>query len=491
MEDKETQAGQTTLKDKTAKGLFWSALANAMQQLFNLSFGIILARLLNAQDYGMIGMLTIFSVIAGVLLDGGFAAALINKQDARQEDYNTVFWFSLSMGIILYITLYFCAPLIAQFYNKSELIPLSRYLFLGFLFGSAGIVPNAILIKRLIVKQRMIISVISLFISGIVGVTMAIHGMAYWGLATQNIVYTFCLMVLTWCIVPWHPTFKVDIVSLKVMLPFSIKIAITNIFNLINVNIMSVLIGKFYSVKEVGYYTQGNKWMTMGSSIVTSTLNSVAQPVLATMNGDDERQLNAFRKMLRFIAFISFPVMFGIALVSKELIIITISDKWLPSVSILQLLCIWGAIVPINNLYSTLLVSRGKSNIYLWNIVSLGCCQVIALLISSYFGIYVMIISFVIINIIWVGIWNANAKRYIHLNLLTALKDITPFFLSACVAVGISYICTMFITNLYLTIITKIIIAVAIYILIMKLSGSIIFKESLEYILKRLKKSKA
>ena len=179
---------EETLKQKTAKGLFWGLVNNGTQQLLNLLFGIFLARLLTPADYGMVGMLSVFSFVASSLQESGFTSALANKKDVKHEDYNAVFWFSISMSFLLYWLLFFSAPLIAGFYGKPELIPLARYSFLGFFVSSMGIAPSAYLFRNMMVRQRARASVVGLFCSGIVGILLAYCGYSYWGIATQTLV---------------------------------------------------------------------------------------------------------------------------------------------------------------------------------------------------------------------------------------------------------------------------------------------------------------
>ena len=185
-----------TLKEKTAKGLFWGGLSNGLQQLIGLVFGIFLARLLSQDDYGMVGMLTIFSAVAAALQEGGFISALNQKKEATQRDYNAVFWFSTMLSICMYVILFFCAPLIARFYDEPELVPLSRYVFLGFVITSFGIAPRAWLFRNLRTKEAAITMFTALAVSNFVGVLMAFAGMAYWGLATQSLVYITLFMAL-------------------------------------------------------------------------------------------------------------------------------------------------------------------------------------------------------------------------------------------------------------------------------------------------------
>lgn len=230
-----------SLKEKTAKGLFWSGINNGAMQLLNLIFGIVTSRILNDTDYGMIGMLSIFSLIAASLQESGFTSALANKKEIRHEDYNAVFWFSSAISVTLYLILFFCAPLIADFYDNENLIPLARYAFLGFVISSLGISQNAYLFRNLMVKQKTIASISGLAVSGIVGIIMACLGCSYWSIATQSIVYISVLNICLWSFSPWRPTLKFSFKPLKGMVNFSAKLMITNIFNHINNNLFSII----------------------------------------------------------------------------------------------------------------------------------------------------------------------------------------------------------------------------------------------------------
>lgn len=478
--------GESSLKEKTAKGLFWGGFSNGAQQLLNLGFGIVLARLLDASDYGMIGMLAIFSAIAGTLQESGFTVALANKQKVSHEDYNAVFWFSTLTGIGIYILLFFCAPFIADFYNNPDLTPLARYVFLGFLISSTATAHNAYLFRNLMVKQKTMAQIPALLLSGTVGILMAYNGMSYWGIATQTLTFIIVVNLSFWYFSPWRPTFHINFRPLKSMFGFSSKILVTNIFTQANSNILSTLLGRFFTEQEVGYYTQSNKWNTMGYSFISGTVSSVAQPVLTEVSNDPARQLGVLRKMLRFTAFLSFPAMLGLAFIAREFIVITITEKWLPCVPMLQMLCIWGAFMPIITLYSNLVISKGKSNIYMWNTIVLSLLQLTAMLVSYPYGIAVMIQCFVCLNILWLPVWQYFVWREIRLSFWMALKDILPFAIIASATMAITWYVTCGISNLYLLFAAKIGISAALYCLLMWGSRVAIFKESLQFIGKKL-----
>lgn len=479
---------EPSLKQKAAKGIFWGGFSSGLQQLLSALFGIVIARLLDNTDYGMYGVLAIFIAIASTLQDSGFVTALVNKRNVTQEDYNAVFWCSFSIGTSIYIIFFFCAPLIADFFNAPELIWLSRYVFLGFLMSSTSVVHNAYFLRNLMIKQRAMAQLPALILSGTIGIIMAYNGMSYWGIATQNLAYIAVINLWYWYFSPWRPTFRIDFRPLKGIFGFSSKILVTSIFQQINNNLVSTILGAFYTKAEVGNYTQSSKWNYMGYNAIEGMISSVAQPVLREVADDPERQQNVFRKMLRFTSFLSFPAMFGLALIAKEFIIITITDKWVSCVPILQILCVWGAFMPVISLYSRLILSKEKPNIFMWNSILLCVLQLIIMLLAYPYGIHVMLILFVVLNIIWLGVWQYFIWKEIRLSLWNALKDTVPFAGVATATMVATYYITIGISNIYLMLIAKIVLAIAIYSLIMWLSKVAIFKESIKYLSGRSKK---
>ena len=475
-----------SLKEKTAKGLLWGGVSNGIQQLLNLAFGIFLARLLTQADYGMVGVLTVFSSIAAALQEGGFISALNRKKEVSHRDYNAVFWFSTSCSVIIYAVLFLVAPLIARFYNEPSLTPLSRYLFLSFVISSLNIAPRAYLFRNLKVKESTVIGISALTVSGITGVVMAANGFAFWGIATQTIVFVSMTTVLSYGFARWHPTLDISLNPIREMIGFSSKLIITNVFTIINQNIFANLLGKFYSVSEVGNFSQASKWNQMGHNFVTSMMGSVAQPVFTKVEEDKERQLAVFRKLLRFTAFVSFPVMFGLSLVSRELIVIAITDKWLASAHILSVLCIWGAFVPVNYLFTNLIISRGHSNVYMWGTISL-CLTLMAAVICAYpFGFEWMLRMFVGINIAWLLVWFRFVHQEIGLEFSAMLKDLSPYLLlSAALTIG-SHFLLAGVSNIYLSLLLKVIIVAVCYVAVLWLAGSVILKESVNFVIGRL-----
>lgn len=472
------------LRDKTAKGLFWAAFNSGTMQVLNMVFGIILARRLSQDDYGLIGMLMIFSMIATSLQDSGFVSALTNKKNATHVDFNSVFWFNIIVSFLLYLLLSAVAPVISAFYSEPLLTSLARYYFLSFFIASFSIVPRAILFKEIRQKPLAIIGVVALVISGTVGVVMAYCDMAYWGLATQTIVFNLTVSILSWVMSRWRPSFTVTMQPIREMIGFSSKMLLTNIFNQINNNIFSLILGKLYNRTEVGIYTQANKWNTMGASTITGMVQGVAQPTFVQVGDDRGRLCNAFSKMLRFTSFVSFPLMFGLSLVAPELIVILIGEKWLASAMLTRILCIGGAFLPISALYFNMIIARGKSTVYMWNIVCQGITLLCSIILIYYIGggVRTMVSVYAVLVALWILVWHYFVWREITFSLLQALKDTLPFALLAAATMMATYFLTENIQNIYLLLSSRVLLAALIYLSILWLLKAKILRESIIYL---------
>lgn len=297
-------------------------------------------------------------------------------------------------------------------------------------------------------KERAKIDVASSLVSGIVGIILAINGYAYTGLAIQATVYVGIGSFLKLYYAPWHPTFQIDFLPLRKMFNFSSKLILTNIFTQINNNIFSVIIGKFYNPTQLGYYSQGLKWKNMGDLLIGGVINNIAQPVLVQVSGEIERQRKVFRKLVRFGAFISFPTMLGLAFIAKDFISILLGEKWLPSVPFLQVFCLWGAVAFLWLLYTNLLLSHNKSNVYLYGVVSIGLVQLVLIIFLLPLGIYQMVFGYIISYYIALLYWHYNCNKILKISLFVLIKDMFPYLLFSILSIMIAY----FITNLFFNI---------------------------------------
>lgn len=473
-----------SLKQKTAKGLLWGGISNGGQQLLNALFGIFLARLLSPADYGMVGMLTIFSLIAVSLQESGFISALNRKKDARQEDYNAVFWFNVMCSTTVYIVLFFLSPLIAAWFRQPVLVPLARLMFLSFVISSFATTPRAWLFRNLRVKQTAIITMVALVASGVTGVTLAWNGFAYWGIAWQNITYCLFITIGSWMAAEWRPTFHLDFRPLCGMIGFSSKLLATNIFTHINNNLFSLFFGRLYGERMVGYYNQANKWTGMGYNTLTGMVWSVTQPLFARLSYDDpQRMREVFRKMLRFTCFLSFPSLFGLGLIAPEFITIAITDKWLPSAQLMQLLCVGGAFMPVASLYSNFLISQGKSNVFMYNTMAQCLVQMLFMVALYPYGVEAMVVAYVVVNILWVFAWHFFVRRTMTLTLVESLRDMFPFMVLSLLAMAAAWGASLLVEgHVALSLLVKVVVAAVTYLALMWMFGAAILKECFAYL---------
>ena len=537
-----------TLKEKTAKGLFWGGLSSTVQQLLGIVFGIILARRLNQSDFGMIAMITIFQLIGNDLQNSGFKVALANLRQPTDRDYNSVFWFNILMGGTLYVLLFFLAPFIADFYHIPSLTPLARYAFLSIVFASFGTAQSAWLFKNLHAKQQAKAGMMAVLISSSVAVVMAYMGFAYWALATQTNLYILLCTLLYWHYSPWRPTvaaaqrskfktqsskaatqrsrifnFQFSIFNFEVLRPalrmfrFSVKLLISQVLTDINNNVLNILLGRFYGRHDTGNYNQAFQWSTKGSNIIQSMVQQVAQPVLVSIDNEHERQLHVLRKMMRFAAFLSFPLLFGLSLVSHEFIVTLLGEKWAQSAHYLRLLAIASAFLPLSTLLANVVITKGRSNIFMYVNLALAICQTAAMLTIYHFKVscfellepfstllntstsylstlnsqlLTMVLAFVALTILWFFVWAYFARRLAGYRFTMLLRDVLPFLLSAAaVMLTTSFISTGIITSTLLggvggrllLLITRILLAALLYYALMRLFRVQILHECLQF----------
>ncbi len=477
-----------SLKEKTAKGLVWSLMNNGTTQLLNLVFGIFLGRLLSPADYGMVGVLTIFTAIAGNLQSSGFTQALTNMKRPTANDYNAVFWFNVTVSVTVYAVLFFCAPLIAAFFRQPELTRLSRFVFLSFVIASLGIAHGAYMFKNLMVKQTTVIGFVALLASGTAGVVLALKGYSYWSLAWQQVIYIAVLNIGRYACTPWRPSLRIDFSPVRRMFGFSVNILFTSILNTLNSNLLVFIFGRMLPIRTVGSFTQANKWNTMAYSFLTGTLAQVAQPVMAEVGDDGERERRVFRKMARFTAMLSFPAMFGLAMVAEEFILVTIHEQWLSSVPLLRILCVGGAFMPFYTLYQNLVISRGRGDVYLWCNVAQIAAQLLVVLAFARQGVTVMVAAYTAYNVLFLGVWQYFMHRLTGLRATDVLRDVCPFMLAAAAVMCLVWPLTAGIGDLWLLLGVRVVLAAALYFAVMKLTHARILDECIEYVLKKKKR---
>ena len=473
------------LKEKTAKGIAWGAVNNGATQVLSLVFGIVLARKLSTEDYGLVALLTIFTALAGCIQAAGFSQALANLKTPTHRDYNAVAWFNILAGCSMYVILFLCAPLIAWFFDQPLLTDVSRLVFLAIPVSAIGIVPNAKLWIELRTRENAVASITSLLFSGACGVWMAYNGWAYWSLAWQQVIYIAVGISMRFYYTRWRPTLPVDFGPVRRMFRFSSKLLLTNMLAVTSQNVLTFIFGKLLPIATVGQFSQANKWNTMTYTFVSGTMNSVAQPVFSSVGDDAARQERIFRKMLRFTSFLSFPLMFGLALVAREFILLTVGPKWEPCVPLLQILCVGGAFLPLHSLYHHFLTSRGRSDIYLC-LVTLQIVLQIGLTFSfASMGVTTMVTAFSALNACFTLCWHYASYRICPLRTLLVIKDTLPFAIIALGCMVVVHYITLWTDILWVRFFLRVISAALLYIGIMKMLNVHTLDECVRFVLKK------
>ncbi len=411
------------LKDKTTKGLVWSFIDKFGQQIIYLVSGIVLARILLPDDYGSIGVLTVFVALSNILIDGGFIRGLLNKKKVTQDDYNTVFYFNLIISVILYIILFVCAPFIACFFDLSELKDLSRIVFLSIPFGAFSAVQNAILWREMNFKDQTKANITALTLASAIALIMAYCGWGIWALVSQGVLLSLIRSLVLWIISSWRPSMSFRANTLKELFPFGSKLLIAGIINVLFNNIYTLIIAKFFNVAQVGYYNQANKYQDIPNGIIASTFRSTIMPALAEVSDDNERAKRVLTKVIKTAAFFGFPICVCLIVVGEPLLVILISEKWLPSVILFKILSIAGLLNIFIQIFNELVISKGRSDIFLGIEMIKKSILIILIIGSVKLGVTALAISWVVYSFISLLIALYYSGKLIGYSVVDFLKN--------------------------------------------------------------------
>lgn len=430
----------TSLKAKTITGLMWSFLDNFSKLGITFIIGIILARLLTPKEFGLIGMITIFIAISQSLVDSGFTQALIRKKDCTQEDYSTVFYFNIIIGILIYIVLFLSSSTIGLFFNEQQLKLIVKIISLGIIFNAFTVVHRAKLIKEINFKLQTKISIIASIISGIVGIALAYKGFGVWSLVFKMLLNTIISSFLLFLWNKWIPSIVFSMSSFREMFSFGYKLLLSGMIDTIYKNIYLLIIGKYFSAIELGYYTRAQQFSELPSSNITGVIQRVSYPVLSEIQGNIPRLKLAYQKLIKSTMFITFISMMILVAIAKPLILVLIGEKWLPSVIYLQLLSFLGMIYPLHAININMLNVQGRSNLVLKLAVYKKTIIVPFIFLGVLYGIEILIIGMIVHSIIAFFINSYYSGRYVNYSSLDQIKDILPSFTLALIVGFITFL---------------------------------------------------
>jgi len=420
-----------TLRQKATSGVVWSAFERFGQQGCVFVVQLVLARLLAPEEFGLIAMVVVFIAICTVLIDAGFSRALVQRKEVTDSDLSTVFYFNLIVSFVVAGILYLSAPVIASFYGFSELSQILRFLSFGLILNALGAVHRSILTRNLLFKKLFWVSFPSVLISGALGIAMAYYDFGVWSLVAQSLCMALISSLFLWLYAAWRPSLVFDVGCLKEMFPYGARLAVSGVLDQGFQNIYVLIIGKVFSPIEVGYFQRARAFQQLPVANFQSVLSRVAFPLLSTIQGDPIRMKNAVRKSLLVGALFAFTVMAGLSAVAEPMVVLLIGDKWLPSVPILQVLCIAGALFPMHSVNTNLLMAMGRADWFLRLEILKKLLVVVNVLITYRFGVQCMVLGIVITSAISLIPNTYYTRRLIGYTLMMQLRDVLPLAIMA------------------------------------------------------------
>ena len=426
-----------SLKQKTVSGLIWSFVDTLASQGISFIISIILARLLSPSEFGLIGMITIFIAISQSFINSGFSNALIRKKDATNTDYSTVFYFNLVVGTLFYLILFLSAPAISRFFNEPQLISIVRVISIGLIISSLTIIQRTILTKRVDFKLQARISVIASSVSGIVAVVMAYKGFGVWALVSQTLINQALVSIFLWLWNRWRPILIFSKKSFNELFGFGSKLLVSGLIDTAYKNIYYLIIGKFFSPQELGYYTRAEGFKNLPSQNLNSIISRVTYPILSDIQDDIPRLKSSYKKLISSVMFITFTLMIGMAAVAEPMIHTLIGEKWEPSIIYLQMLSIVGMFYPLHALNLNMLQVQGRSDLFLRLEIIKKLIAIPVILIGIFIGIKAMIMGMFVNTIIAYYLNSYWSGTKIGYSFAEQVKDILPSLFLALV-MGIS-----------------------------------------------------
>lgn len=416
----------TTLKEKTIRGVGWSAADSILSQGVTFLVGLVLARLLSPEEYGLIGIVYIFTTVLLGIVDSGFSNALIRKKDVTDNDYSTLFFFNFTISIALYGLLYFGAPWISRFFERPQLISLVRVTGLLLIIQASSIVQNTILSRNVDFKTKTKANLISALMSGVIGIAMAYLGFGVWSLVAQQLSRQFIYSLLLWIFNKWWPKICMSFETLRYMWGFGWKLLISGLLDNLWKQIYQVVVGKFYTPATLGQYSRANEYAGIFSSNLTTIVQRVSFPVLSQLQDDKERMIAAYRRVIKCTMFVTAICMFALAGVSEPLIFCLIGTKWHLAATFLPLICFNMALYPLHAINLNMLQIQNRTDIFLYLEIIKKVIAIGPICVGIFIDIYWMLIGSLFIGILSFFLNSYYTGKSLGYTSWMQIKDIAP-----------------------------------------------------------------
>lgn len=420
-----------SLKKQAISGIFWTFIQQFSTQGITFGISIVLARLLMPAEFGLIGMISVFMGIGGILMNAGLGTSLIRSTDITDADYTTVFYFNLVVSFVIYVIIFSAAPHIAQFYNQPILSEIIKWYCLTFIINAFSSIQHTRLTKLMQFKKEMLMTIPSLILSGIVGITLAYNGFGVWSLVVSAIVQSFAMAVQLWFYSDWRPTWNFDAVLFKKHFHFGYKLTFSGILETFFVNVYSIIIGKFFDPTQIGFYNRADSLKQLPVSNISAVLNKVTFSLFSKIQDDDERLKDAFKRIMMLVLFVVAPVLLIMSSLAEPLFRFVFTEKWLPAVPYFQILCWNGILYPIHAYNLNILNVKGRSDLFLKLEVFKKILLIVVIAISFFFGIYGLLIGSVISSVVAFFINAYYSGKFLNYSAFQQIKDLFPTILLA------------------------------------------------------------
>lgn len=459
---------QGEIKKDTLKGIKWTLIERFSLQGIQFVISIILARLLTPSDYGAVGILAIFMSISYMFIDSGFSNALIRKADRTEIDFSTAFYFNIVVGLVCYGLLFVSSPFIADFFNLPILCDLLKVLAISLFINSLQVVQIAKLTISINFRAQAIASLISTILSGIIAIGMALKGFGVWALAWQSVLGSLFGCIIIWYQVKWHPQLMFSIESFKHLFSYGSKLLASNLIGTIYAHMTTIVIGKFYTSKDLGYYSRGQHLAHMPSVAIIDSLGKVTFPILSRLQNDDEKLLAVYRKYIKMSSMIIFFLLMLLAAIAKPLILILLTEKWANAIIFLQIFCFAFMTEHISKLNLNLLQVKGRSDLYLRLEIIKKIIAFAILMVSIPFGVVVICLSKVLNGQVALFMNTYYTGKLFRLGYFKQFGDFLKYLILSLLVCLPAYLITFTELNLLLQICLGVLIAIALYIFLLR-----------------------
>lgn len=488
---------QGKLKTLTARSVKWNIIDRVSSQLLYGVTGIILARLLSEEDFGLVGAILVFQAFASLFVDSGFSFALIQRKAPSRLDYSTVLWFNLGVASALYVVLFFCAPLIASCYGDDErLIPLSRVMFLSFILNASAIVQTNRLMKKMDVRMVAASNALGLLVASVVGIWMAFGGYGAWAIVWQTLTLNAVKSAVLWCTSGWLPLMRFSWRSLRGFFSVGSGMMASSFLNVLFQNIYSFFIGNRAGLAPLGYYTQADKWSKMGVTSISQVVTSSFLPTLSQVQDDPERFTRVSAKMNRFTAYVLMPAMGFLIVMATPIFHCLFGTKWDPAIVLFQLLLLRGVFTVLTSLYNNYLIALAKTRAVVAMetlrdgaalLFLLATLPVIALTTEGdrVLGIKILLYGQLAASAITWLVMTAKVASVTNRPVVHVVYDNIPYVLQTIVIGAVMWLESQFIANAWMLLVAQAATALTLYLAVNRILGSTIQREVLAFLLRR------